>query len=373
MNYYNEIDPKKAAWLRELIRQNVVAPGVVDERSIELVQPDDLDGYAQCHFFAGIGIWSYALRCAGWPDDKPVWTGSAPCQPFSAAGQRKGKEDERHLWPAWFRLIAERRPQRIFGEQVSSRDGLSWLDDVRSDLEAAGYRSGALDLCAAGFGGPHIRQRLYFVATGIVADAADLRRNGRGAGEACRQSGAVERPERFRDAGIVAAAEHAVRRQGAVGRNHDHAAQAGWNQGAGGAGERGTAGLMGYANGTGREACIGESFRTGARPSEPADAGAPGGMGNADSERSQRRRLRGHSANECAAGTAGVAGPVNGFWRDAEWVWCRDNTYRPTEPGTSPLAHVVTNRILKLRGYGDGIVAEVATAFIKACMEERAA
>ena len=144
MNYYNECDPKKAAWLRELIRQNVVAPGIVDERSILDVQPSDLDGYAQCHFFAGIAVWSYALRSAGWGDDEPVWTGSCPCQPFSAAGKRRGKEDERHLWPAWFRLIRERRPRRIFGEQVASRDGLAWLDDVRSDLEAEGYACGAL-------------------------------------------------------------------------------------------------------------------------------------------------------------------------------------------------------------------------------------
>ena len=60
--YYNENDPKAAAWLRELIRGGHIADGVVDERSIEDVLPSDLAGYTQHHFFAGIGGWSYALR-----------------------------------------------------------------------------------------------------------------------------------------------------------------------------------------------------------------------------------------------------------------------------------------------------------------------
>ena len=135
--YYNEIDPFAAQWLRELIKAGHIAPGEVDTRSIENVAADDLAGFTQCHFFAGIGTWSYALRCAGWPDDRPVWTGSCPCQPFSAAGKRKGTADERHLWPSFFRLISQCRPDVIFGEQVASPDGLAWLDIISSDLEAA--------------------------------------------------------------------------------------------------------------------------------------------------------------------------------------------------------------------------------------------
>ena len=60
--YYNEFDPFAAAWLRNLIAQGLIAPGDVDERSIKDVSPDDLRGYTQCHFFAGIGGWSYAAR-----------------------------------------------------------------------------------------------------------------------------------------------------------------------------------------------------------------------------------------------------------------------------------------------------------------------
>jgi DNA (cytosine-5)-methyltransferase 1 len=162
--YYNEHDPFAAAWLRELIADGLIAPGVVDERSIEDVKPDDLSEFVQCHFFAGIGIWSLALRRAGWPDERPIWTGSCPCQPFSAAGKGGGFDDERHLWPAFHWLIAQCRPAIVVGEQVASKDGLGWLDLVSADLEGTGYAFGAVDTCAAGFGAPHIRQRLYWVA-----------------------------------------------------------------------------------------------------------------------------------------------------------------------------------------------------------------
>lgn len=163
--YYNEFDPYAAQWLRNLITQDLIAPGDVDERSITEVSANDLVGYSQCHFFAGIAGWSLALRLAGWPDDRPVWTGSCPCQPFSSAGKRKGFDDDRHLWPAFARLIAECRPPVIMGEQVASADGLAWIDIVLSDLEATDYACGAVDLCAAGVGAPHIRQRLWWVAT----------------------------------------------------------------------------------------------------------------------------------------------------------------------------------------------------------------
>lgn len=121
--------------LRQLITDGLIAPGDVDERSITEVSPDDLKHYTQCHFFAGIGGWSSALRLAGWPDDRPVWTGSAPCQPFSSAGRQKGKDDERHLWPYFFKLIATCKPPTIFGEQVASAVGYGWFDDVATDLE----------------------------------------------------------------------------------------------------------------------------------------------------------------------------------------------------------------------------------------------
>ena len=112
--YYNENDPKMAAWLRELIKAGVIVPGEVDERSIWDVVPSDVMGFTQCHFFAGQGSWSYALRQAGWSDDRRVWTGSCPCQDFSGAGKRAGLAGERHLWPAWFHFpLASRTSERM--------------------------------------------------------------------------------------------------------------------------------------------------------------------------------------------------------------------------------------------------------------------
>jgi DNA (cytosine-5)-methyltransferase 1 len=162
--YYNEIEPYAAEWLRNLIKAGYIADGEVDTRSIVDVQPLDLRDFTQCHFFAGIGGWSVAARLAGWPDDRPLWTGSCPCQPFSVAGQGKGQTDERHLWPEYFRLIRACRPSVVMGEQVAAAVGKSWLDGVCADLESIDYACGAVVVPACAVNAPHRRDRLWFVA-----------------------------------------------------------------------------------------------------------------------------------------------------------------------------------------------------------------
>jgi DNA (cytosine-5)-methyltransferase 1 len=314
--YYNENDPRAAAWLRELIKEGHIASGHVDGRSIDDVRPGDLVGYTQCHFFAGIGGWSYALRLAGWPDDRAVWTGSCPCQPFSAAGKGGGFDDPRHLWPSFGYLIDQHAPSVIFGEQVASPAGLAWLDVVLADLEGSDYACQAADLCAAGVGAPHIRQRLYWVA-------------------------------HHHHLGRI---EHAQRNGEAVARGEE---------GARGddAGRRGELGDV-SGEGSGRY--------SGAIPR--AKGGAERGVRRQLDEPELASRL-GNNNNTglegrgvSAGGRAGERAP----WTPSDVVWCRDGKWRPVEPGSFPLAHGIPGRVGLLRGYGNAIVPQVAAAFIEA-------
>ncbi len=319
MSYYNEIAPYAAAWLRNLSAAGHIASGTVDERSIRDVTPANLTPSAQAHFFAGLGGWSYALRLAGWPDDVPVWTGSCPCQPFSAAGRRKGFQDDRHLWPEWFRLIRECRPSVIFGEQVASPDGLRWLELVSSDLEGAGYTFGAADLCAASIGAPHIRQRLYFVA---VADRERL---------------------------------DGIRLRLLERGSHPTSLETS---------RRGASGALADDDDEGSEGC-------------GRGLGDCGGMGNSSSSRGGRDTgaILGSQGEGGSGGglTRGVTDkPVNaspGFWSACDWVACTDGKARPVEPGSFPLAHGVSGRVGRLRAYGNAIVPQVAATFISAAMD----
>ena len=164
MNYYNDNDPYVCQWTRNLIAAGLIPKGTVDERPIQEVRPADLAGHRAVHLFAGIAGWARAIELAGWPESEEVWTVSCPCTPYSVAGRRCGEADERNLWPHALRLIQARHPQHVFGEQVAGAIRFGWLDGVFDDLEAEGYRCGAVVLPACGVGAPHIRQRLYWVA-----------------------------------------------------------------------------------------------------------------------------------------------------------------------------------------------------------------
>jgi len=383
--YYNEFDPFAADWLENLISEGLIAPGDVDRRSIKEVDGNDLIGYDQCHFFAGIGGWSLALRLAGWSDDRPVWTGSCPCQPFSAAGKRQGTDDPRHLWPEFNRLIGKCNPAVVFGEQVASKDGRLWLAGVRADLEALGYAVGAADLCAAGAGAPHIRQRLYWLAdaNGRDSGAEGLQcggkhgqqsQDGSSSGLADAQRGGHEgRAVASAQAGAEFTAEN--RSMGGLADADDTGPQ-GRQQRGDGAGERppGPSGLGGGLADADEERRNGfdpllrpkAGGRLEADIPEAAGCGANGGgLGHAESER------RDGSEDTARAGRG--PGTQNASpWGD-HWIDCTDGKARRVEPGIFPLVNAgsVRNRVGLLRGSGNAIVPALAAEFIGAFMDCR--
>ena len=328
---YNEIDNFAADWLENLSAAELITAGRIDRRSITEVTADDVRDFTRVHFFAGIAGWEEALRLAGWPIDVPVWTGSCPCQPFSCAGKGKGTDDERHLWPEMRRLIDKCRPAIVFGEQVASKAGREWLAGVRADMEALGYAVGAADLCAASVGAPHIRQRLFWVG---IANSAGLFA-GRLAAQAARHrstsvaTGGVDRMA-YSDGGSGLTQDgHAIER----GRSAD-AEQAGLG-------------------------------------------GKPDGMGDSAALRWTRSNWPSEQEQGPGAGCTVVQ--------------CRDNKARRIplpESGVQPLAHGIprgvgrifpelrgldrrarSNRVGRLKGYGNAIVPEVAAEFIAAAME----
>ena len=367
--YYNEIDPKAAAWLRELIKQGHIADGIVDERSIVDVKPEELREFTQCHFFAGIGVWSYALRRAGWEDGRPVWTGSCPCQPFSAAGKGNGFADERHLWPAFFHLIENVRPVTVFGEQVASKDGLGWLDLVQADLEGKDYAFGAIDTCAAGFGAPHIRQRLYWVAD----SGSDRGHDRRGLHRGCAQEGERGETTFGSQSGIEIEGSGTI--GGLADRRMAEPVHAEWRS----------------IHVNGQDGCHRENAGREETYSVPRTRSKVCGMGNAADQPRERRagsflgtKAQEHGERVAVDGDMPVgfeyagegvgrpaSGPTNGFWRDADWLYCRDGKWRPVEPSTFPLAHGASARVGRLRGYGNAINAAQAEGFITAFMEVR--
>ncbi|HCT7093629.1 TPA: DNA cytosine methyltransferase [Klebsiella aerogenes] len=370
--YYNEIDPNAAQWLRNLIAAGHIAPGEVDERSIEDVAPDDLRGFTQCHFFAGIGVWSYALRLARWPDNKPVWTGSCPCQPFSSAGKGAGFDDERHLWPALFHLISERRPELVFGEQVAGVN--AWFDLVQTDVEAMDYTFGLVPFPAAGVGAPHIRDRAYWVADASGERSQRWRKRLNSIEENVRRSAPLRQPVTQFATGLCSPGGmvHPYMQHQPPARNKARPGNVGGvsqvSRLAKSSGEQYQNCLLGRgesdsatAGGTTTEftgLCLSERVADGyddrQQPSPGRRSGRqPQGKGN-DVRRSHK-----------------IMRPdtINGCWDDADWLLCRDGRWRPVEPGTFPLAHGITARVGRLRAYGNAIVAPAAATYIRSFME----
>lgn len=371
-HYYNEWDAKTAAWLRELIRRGHLPDGIVDERSITEVAPEDLRGFRQWHFFAGIGGWPLALKLAGWPAYAPVCTGSPPCQPFSVAGKRGGRDDSRHLAPAFLDLIAELRPPVIFGEQVSAAIKELWLDALFVELEDEGYACGSAVLPACSVGAPHKRDRLFFGAIDLADLVSDgLERRLRGWADPEWQT--IRRPAgRGGATGDLPNAEHLQRpqpmsglRAGGVvpgGRDEEAYPPAGHRgdvRMANGDDDRQQSGTRGGGR-SGPSGSVDDPGRRGSSRQLPDTADSTGLAGV---EGAVIGELPGGHGEVYAC--SGLPDQDHGAWSNADWLLCRDGNFRPVESGTFPLANGVPARVVRLRGYGNAIVPQVAAQFIR--------
>ena len=327
--YYNEFDPKAASWLRQLIKNGNITPGEVDERSITEVKQSDLQGFDRVHFFSGIGTWDYCLNQAGW-GDRPVWTASLPCQPFSSAGKGLGKADERHLLPHFLELVRQCKPDTIFGEQVERAIAYGWLDDLQANMEAEGYAVGHCVLGAHSVNSPHIRQRLYW-----VANSASERLEGPG-GKAGRSTINGE----VGGLGISDSAGSQQRIETAERARHGHSIES-----------------------------TSSFVRMGNAECDGHDASE---IGRSVSEGETKSRVQQFKGSD-----------------SIEWIYCRDNKYRPIKPSIQPLADGLTKgmvhssdtgaqinanatqeaRTMRLKGYGNAIQAQTAIAFINAFLD----
>ena len=361
--YYNEIEPFACHWLEHLMADGFIAEGHIDNRSIRDIQPEELEGYTQCHFFAGIGVWSYALRQAGWSDDRPIWTGSCPCQPFSQAGLHKGDKDDRHLWPEFHRLIKECRPSAIIGEQVSGKGGFQFFDLLQTNLEAENYSATAVDLGAHSAGtthsqGFHKRQRLYWVAENL-GHSAEIGR-GRWAkecrdhkwesGESVKGDGNAIRNQSGRRVETVSMANANSVRQESLKENDD------------------------------RQTKMDESKRPTAHLTHDVGCSDSVSMADTHSQRSQGSRVvsQDHRHTEGRTEEVGFGATDSEHCgsdnqNDSGWnydlIWCRDQKWRPVECGTYPMADATPNRIHILKAVGNAIPADTAKIFIESYME----
>ena len=340
MNYYNEWDSFAAAWLKELIKDGLIPNGEVDSRSIADVEPSDLKGFTQCHFFCGIGGWSRALQLAGWSSDRPVWTGSPPCQPFSTAGKRSGKDDLRHLWPVFFNLIRECRPPTIFGEQVASAIRFGWLDDLQRDLEAEDYAAAAFVLPGGSVSAPHKRDRLFFVADSNGTQCG----RGRLPGGDDTKDNTSWSDEKYNQA-VAYANGGGLEGQREMGRPVNSKAS--------------------------RNKEVNRAINDGgfSSPLSSCQEKSLGDTDNPGGETLCANRVgddyRSYPNSEQPSST----GKQN-FWSDSEVIYCRDGKHRPipTEPALFPLANGIPNRVGILRGAGNAIIPQAAAEIIKAYM-----
>lgn len=401
MILYTDMDPFCCSWLEELIKAGCLPKGDVLCADMTEINPESVRKYAQRHWCCGIGGWPYALKLAGWPEDRPIDTASLPCQPFSVAGKQKGFADERHLWPSFRRTVSILRPATLVGEQVPQAVQLGWLDGVFDDLEELGYACGAVVLPACSLGAPHIRQRLFWVG---IAQGTRLEKRIRLTGNAGKNMVTPAR-ERFEQTGDAGGLDNTPSPrchpagQGAEGETRDGSRVRGFEPGCP------TCGLADTPDDNRRP---GEcKTQSGVGPEGIGRRGSASGGSDgrlADTERNGRRPIKQERGPERR-----TADGRDNPWAASVLIHCADGKWRRVpgrmvqsdgtgsqsgseategaghrdpiesaggrvgkweiEPALFPLADGLPNRVGVLRGAGNAIIPQVAAEFIRAFME----
>lgn len=245
-----------------------------------------------------------------------IITGGFPCQPFSVAGQRKGKEDARHLWPENFRIVKELRPKIFIGENVTGIIGLA-LEEVLSDLESEGYETEPFIIPACAVGANHKRDRVWIVAySNCIRWQDEQKENGQLLCDRIRNSKTQKQSGRFEQRGTI---EH-----GAILSDTENIGrkQSGYSR------ERRT----GFKNSSGND---GRTL---------SNANGIGWENWLHGEKSEW-----------------AAGKLRDSYTQFDW-----RTYWQTEPGVGRVANGIPSRVDRIKGLGNAIDFRVAIELFRA-------
>lgn len=357
--YYNEIDGFCCGALKRNIERGWLPPGDIDTRDIREVQPEDLRGYGQVHLFAGIGGFGLAARLAGWPDERPLWTGGYPCQPFSVAGLQAGISDDRYLWPEVARLLegASERPPWCLFENVDGHTALG-LDRTLFDLETLEYAGRPFWIPACAVKAPHERMRVWIVARDLADAERAERRTGEPGGDDAHWHDAG-RPQET--GGARECGENHIR--GTVANSASELPHGGGCPGSRGRQEHSDRIDRTMGNGVGAGLQIREGITRHHGPEFPPAERTSGGA----VDHGNRGRRGGGSEEEIRARRDGPE--HTGPWDDHAWIVGSDGKARRVKPGIRLLAHGIPQRVAKLKSLGNAIVAEEAARVIRTMME----
>jgi DNA (cytosine-5)-methyltransferase 1 len=285
-----------------------------------------------------------------------IVVGGYPCQPFSAAGKRRGDKDDRHLWPEMLRIIQAVRPTWVCGENVAGHISMG-LDEVLSDLEAEGYQARCFVIPAVAADARHRRDRRWVIAhadrEGEPASAVDEQRLERAImGNAKRDgsSAAAVRGKPQEDGGRSPQGQGVAEQSEGTGRPRDGQKMArGARAEDVGNADSGTKAKQGAGLG-------GEQF-DGAPPREWAEKGDGAANASEDVPNASAQGLQG----DVGQGQAGAQGQSEGYPAQCRW-------WQP-EPSVGRVANGVPGRVHRLKQLGNSIVPQVAARILWAIKE----